>query len=571
MEEQRFNLVDEPWVRVRTSENDIREVSLTQALLQAHAFADLAGETATQDVAVFRLLLAVLHTVFSRMDDTGEPVPIASKGEALRRWQAIWKLGQLPQKPIEDYLNQWRQRFWLFDPERPFFQTEEAKRRTPNPYDVAKMNGELVESGNKARFFTSRTEEGKTTLSCAEATRWLLYLNGWDDNAIKPSQEAKNRTGIKSAPLGWLSELGYIEVVGNSLFETLMLNLTLLRDGVELWDMADCKPSWEGEPCQRELNKIPMPNHPAALLTMQYRRIKLEAENGVVCRYYVYSGDLISSTNAFAEQNTLWHRMKGKGGGPDVWIPRTHDPARQLWRDFSAIASQNDSNRIPQNEGSPSPGVVKWVNVLVGNKKIPKDYLVRLRIIANHYDGKFSKTVDDMFSDQLTLHADLLTELGIIWRKRIEEEILDCDKGAKACGILAMELKLAAGAKESKQVARSTRKTWVQHGEALFYDAIDQPFRIWLAGLSAQQNRVEMVEQCDAWRQKACDIGLKLGKQLVDEAGPAAFVGRAVEKANQKGKKTQSGGKVYYAAPDSYQKYRRKIKKIFQEREGNGR
>ena len=34
---------------------------------------------------------------------------------------------------------------------------------------------------------------------------------------------------------GWLGKLGYIQAQGNNLFETLMLNLTLLQDGVKLW------------------------------------------------------------------------------------------------------------------------------------------------------------------------------------------------------------------------------------------------------------------------------------------------------------------------------------------------
>jgi CRISPR system Cascade subunit CasA len=562
MEKQSFNLVEEPWIRVRTFENNTKGVSLTQALLQAHTFAALAGETATQDVAVLRLLLAVLHTVFSRVDEAGNPAPIASRGDALRRWQAIWKLGQLPPKPIEDYLSQWRERFWLFDPETPFFQTEEAKRRKPKPYDVAKMNGELVESGNKRRLFPSRTGEGKMTLSYGEAARWLLYLNGWDDVALKPSDIAKKKKDRSAASVGWLGKLGYVEAVGNSLFETLLLNLTLLRDGRELWDLADCKPSWEEEPCQRELAQIPTPNHPAALLTMQYRRVKLEAENGVVCRYYVYSGDQISSTNAFAEQNTLWRQIKGKGGAPDVWIPRPHDPARQLWRDFSAIASQSDRSQTGQNDNNRTPGVVQWIAVLMQNRILPKEQQMRLHIVANRYnDNPTSRAVEDLFSDQLTFHADLLTELGYKWRKSIEEEIYACDEGAQACGRLAKELKLAAG---------GTGDGCDQRGKALFYDAIDQPFRNWLAGLSAQQNRVEMVKQRDSWRQTAQTIGLQLGKQLVDGAGPAAFVGRSVEEKEKKGKKNQRSGKVYYAAPDSYRKYDRRIRQIFKKKEGDG-
>jgi CRISPR system Cascade subunit CasA len=287
----------------------------------------------------------------------------------------------------------------------------------------------------------------------------------------------------------------------------------------------------------------------------------LEAENGVVCRYYVYSGDQISPVNAFAEQNTIWRKVKGKGGEPDMWFPRAHDPARQLWRDFTAIASQDDTGNGAEKNDTRNPGVVQWLKVLMSNRFLPKEKLVGLRIVANRYnDNPTSRAVEDLFSDQLTIHADLLSELGVNWRRYIEEEIEICDKGAYALGILARELNLAAG---------GDGENCTQRGKTQFYDAIDQPFRDWLAGLSAQQNRGEMVSRCDDWRREACAIGLRLGEHLVDEAGPAAFVGRAVELRDKKEKKLQ-GSKVYYAAPDSYRKYGLYIRWNFKEKEGNG-
>ena len=59
-----FNLLDEPWIRVRTRDCRIKEVSLKDVFIHAHEYEDLAGETAAQDVAMLRLLLAVLHCTF---------------------------------------------------------------------------------------------------------------------------------------------------------------------------------------------------------------------------------------------------------------------------------------------------------------------------------------------------------------------------------------------------------------------------------------------------------------------------------------------------------------------------
>ena len=65
MKEIEFDLLTEPWIRVRLKDNTVQEVSLTEALVSAQDYVDLAGEMPTQDAAVLRLLLAVLFTVFS--------------------------------------------------------------------------------------------------------------------------------------------------------------------------------------------------------------------------------------------------------------------------------------------------------------------------------------------------------------------------------------------------------------------------------------------------------------------------------------------------------------------------
>lgn len=61
MEEKEFNLLDEKWIRVINKDCSVQEVSITDALTQAHMFSDIAGEMPMQDVAVLRVLLAILH------------------------------------------------------------------------------------------------------------------------------------------------------------------------------------------------------------------------------------------------------------------------------------------------------------------------------------------------------------------------------------------------------------------------------------------------------------------------------------------------------------------------------
>ena len=68
----RYNLLDEPWIMVMTEDGENKKVSLQEVFRHAHTYRSLAGDMATQDFAVMRVLLAVLHTVFSRVNAAGD-------------------------------------------------------------------------------------------------------------------------------------------------------------------------------------------------------------------------------------------------------------------------------------------------------------------------------------------------------------------------------------------------------------------------------------------------------------------------------------------------------------------
>ena len=56
-----FNLIDEAWIPVIDKEGSPREVSIREALLNAHEYRDLGGELATTRFAIARLLLAIIY------------------------------------------------------------------------------------------------------------------------------------------------------------------------------------------------------------------------------------------------------------------------------------------------------------------------------------------------------------------------------------------------------------------------------------------------------------------------------------------------------------------------------
>ncbi|MDD2359857.1 MAG: type I-E CRISPR-associated protein Cse1/CasA [Syntrophaceticus schinkii] len=528
MNEREYNLLHEKWIVVMKLDGTTDEVSLLELFRSAPELRGLAGELPTQDVAMLRLLLAILHAVFGRYDLDGNFAPLASPSEALKRWKSLWDKGTFPMSIIEDYLQHYEDRFWLFHPERPFYQV--AKLGKATDYTAAKLNGELSESNNKLRLFPQRTGNVKNTLPYAEAARWLLYVNSFDDTSAKPKTK-----GLPSPGAGWLGKLGLVTAGGDNLLETLLLNLVFLKDGEDkLWGKE--KPVWEAETVKPdERTKITIPDNPSELLTLQSRRLLLKHEGNWVTGYYLLGGDFFPKENAISEQMTLWQNAAKKKTDPPEYHPKRHDPARQLWRDFSALVGQAE-----QGNNERRPGVIGWLSRLKADNIITRTHF-RFQTAAVKYGDK-DFFVDDIFSDSLSFNADLLTNLGKNWVHRIINEINATDKLVDQVRWLAHNLARATGDGDKESLKKKKNAAKEQA-----YFRLDAPFRQWLEGIVPERDSME--ETCKQWREQARRIVRELGKELVTQSGPQAFVGRVVVDKKKKNKKQR------YTSPEAYNQF----------------
>ena len=551
MEQMEFNLLDEPWIRVMTEDCTVVERSLMQVLLNSHQYQRLAGELPTQDVALLRLLLAILQTVFYRVDPEGEDNPIEDRAAAIRRWQALWNAGRFPVQPIRTYLETWKDRFWLFHPEHPFYQVPAAAVGTK--FKASKLNGELSESAHKMRLFPLRDGEEKETLSYAEAARWLVTLIGFDDSA-----STKKETGTGT---GWLGDRVNVYAIGENLFETLMLNLVFLKDGRYVW--AENMPAWE-QPTMTTAKKreIPLPDNQAELLTLQSRRLILSREENRVTGFSSTGGDFFGKegrVNAFSEQMTLWRAGKTPKNAVPQFVPAPVDPWRQMWRDFEVILGRREDTHIP--------GVVAWLTELRRKNVIPRKY-VHITSVGVTYDSK-KGSIADIVSDHLDFQMSLLDAAGELWIVLVGGEIHLIDKVARALGALAEGLYLAQGG-QLDGAGKKARQSQRDEGMRLLYAAVDLPFREWLAHIGAQheddENTRAQEQQC--WRSIVFRIADNLGREMVRDAGTAAFTGRWIvnEMAETNGRfftKTNGERKsVFYSSPTEYNRYLNNLKSL---------
>ena len=538
MKEIEFDLLTEPWIRVRLKDNTVQEVSLTEALVSAQDYVDLAGEMPTQDAAVLRLLLAVLFTVFSRVNVKGEPEPLEKRGQALRRWSELWQLGHFPAAPIRDYLEQWKDRFWLFHPTHPFWQVPTLCNGIA--FGGKKLNGERAESGNKTPLFQNVSKTECEVLSYAQAARWLIYQNGYDERGGRPKAGNKPRHGV-----GWLGQIGFVAVKGKNLYETLLRNMAFPTEQDALRE--EQQPCWEREQVRAEQSvKIVMPKNQAELLTLQSRRILLKRSETVpgVVGYEVLGGDYWDSENAFGEQMTLWSRTSKKNEKM-TYKPQQHEAGKQLWREIPSMLDP---------EGR-KPGVLTWNQQLQSLRILSRKEQIVLNMVGIRYDNQ-EASVKDVYTDQLAMQLAVLDELSRPWTVRINQEVERCEKAAESIGVLCKELKLAGGLDYNQVKGFKETQKVTEDARAQFYFAVDQPFRQWLQEIDPEQDDPD--EAVLRWQAQARSIAEELGAKMVREAGNAALKGHRIAVGDKKTERT-----ILYTSPKAYNTFRSKLWKIY--------
>lgn len=537
MAEKEFNLLHEPWILVMNHDGTTEELSLLNVFRKAHTLHGLAGELATQDIAILRFLLAILHATFGRQDVEGNYHPIseqsgASPADARQRWKSLWDSKEFPYGVIEKYLLKYEDRFWLFHPERPFYQVAELNKVPTTSYESSKLNGEISESSNKVRLFPQRTGAKKSSLPYNEVARWLLYVNAFDDTSAKPKQP-----NLPSPGIGWLGKLGLIIAVGSNLFETLMLNFVLLPNGEkELWHEE--KPIWEvGKTKSAERTEITMPRNASEILTLQSRRLLLKRKGDSVIGYDLLGGDFFSKENPQLEQMTVWKYIVKSGTTKPELTPKRHNPAQKLWRDFSSLVAQGEAKK--------RPGVIEWLAHLKTNHLL-KNRHFRFQTASVHYGDK-DFFVDDIFSDSISFNADLLEDLGINWVNAIVNEIKTTELLVNQLWVLKQGLAIAEGHSDLKTHEKLLRKQEKQV-KAQAYFRLDAPFRQWLEGIVIND---EPEETCEKWFVTAKEIIRNLGKELVTRCGPQSTIGHTI---------TTNGKVIHYIAPDLFNHFLSKTK-----------
>jgi CRISPR system Cascade subunit CasA len=233
----------------------------------------------------------------------------------------------------------------------------------------------------------------------------------------------------------------------------------------------------------------------------------LKREEETISGYLLLGGDFFDKENAFIEQMTTWR--KDGTAKEEVYLPKRHSEARQVWREFSSLLAGNTEDAHP-------PGVVSWMAKLQNNKLLEQKWF-RLQVAGIQYADK-DFYVDGIISDSITMSTGLLTSLSSGWIIEISGRLALTDQCVWQLGILALDISKALGNDDEK----SRRGISVSARERAFF-ALDKPFRQWLAELDPYVDKPS--EKLGEWTDRMRTILVDIANRLVDEAGEKAIVG----------------------------------------------
>ncbi|MEV6254746.1 type I-E CRISPR-associated protein Cse1/CasA [Nocardia sp. NPDC051911] len=501
-----FDLLDEPWITVTDHSGVARETSLRGVFSHADRIAALGGEVPTQEFAILRLLLAILH----------RSIP-SRQGTAVEIWSRLWE--QWPSREIDDYLVQHRDRFQLFHPATPFFQVSGLRSEKDAVSSLDKL---IADVPNGAKYFTTRAGAGIERISFAEAARWLVHAHAFDPSGIKTGADGDPRVkGGKGYPIGvaWAGGLGGVYLEGTNLRETLLLNLVLADVNGVRFSGKDLPP-WERKsdgPGVRDVKDFDGPRGPVDLFTWQSRRLRLIASGSAVSGVVLCNGDALEPFNKhLLEPMTGWRysEIQSKKAAEPRHYPLTHDPDKSLWRGLRSLLDDVASSAPLDGRGI-APGVVEWVGTLLGRGVLSEGHPIRLHAVGMHYINNQS-IVGDIIDDAIGFSAALLASDPRL-RVCAVNAVQVAEGAVDALGTLAANLTLASGGEADGARVRARE-------EGFF--ALEAPYRDWLRGLDPQALDHDM--SASQWEQTVYRIIRRHGAELIASAGQQAWVGRPI-------------------------------------------
>lgn len=296
----RFNLIDEKWIPVRLPDGTRKELGIRETLLRAKEITAIEDPSPLVVAAVHRFLLAVLYRALEGPTD-------------IEQAKTLFKDG-FPQEKIVEYLEKWRDRFWLFDERYPFGQNPNVPKKEIEPW--TKLTAEHNATSNKVLFDHVDTRNSGTR-SLKECVRWLLTTMSFSLSGGRGYYPSPSVNAMMCIP------------IGQNFHQTLCFNLVQENRDVMRGDSA----LWEREPSQLPLitPKRPQAGY-ADLYSWPSRMILLEETLGEVAFMRFVAGQGFDGAASCIDPMQPYKIDNTNGR-----MPVQFRQDRGVWRDFDSI------------------------------------------------------------------------------------------------------------------------------------------------------------------------------------------------------------------------------------------
>ena len=500
-----FCLLDSPWISCTVAPGgDAELVSLRQVFDGSCPLLAVRGDSPTQDYAVLRLILAIYWRAHA--------IAAAEGGTGVRKWRRkSWSeaTSGAPDEIVLDYLSECADRFDLLHPEAPFMQVCDLETTKGNRQEVRRIIFEA-----EGDYFTTRSHEGRSHLSLAEAARWLVHIHAYDYSGIKSGAIGDARVkGGKGYPIGtgWAGSTGGTVVLGANLRQTLVLNTApLVFARVE-----DDLPVWERPPDSAAQRPHPTPTGPVDLATWQARRVRLFMDGGVVREVLVSNGDQIpdAGANVLDDPMTPYRFSRNKSKRDrDVYFARPYDVQRTMWRSLEPLLALEGDLPVPKGE-KPSRRPAN-LDALAELSEDGIDLsMVDLRLISTEYGPQQSSagpTIDARIGFPRAL---LSTENSVTRRYALTSARATVD-AAISLGRFAGRLLQAAGGEYAFRPSPTDG----------LLSRLEPGFQEYLRDLAV----ADAERASAAWQRTVRDAVLVDARELLQGAGPRALIGRTI-------------------------------------------
>jgi CRISPR system Cascade subunit CasA len=508
VEENKFNLTTDPWIKVLNHHNEVECISLIDLFQNINKYTKLAGEMKIQDFSILRFLLAILTTVYSRFDAQGKNYDwINAKasdsfddlaidydefysGDLVKTWIDLMGEGTFSDIVVQ-YLKKHRSDFDFFG-QVPFYQvTKEeynqlvVEKKQINPtrqvskVGIRQLNRVISESANKKNIFSQKTDDFKDVISIDELIRWVITYQNYAGSAEKNKTAAiTTPKGKKSIHVssGWLYQVNSVFIDEGTLFKELMMNL-VLADQTEEYHVQ--RPCWEfhnRKKLFKTLNSQISPDNISELYTRWSRAFYIEFDDKTP-QVFAAAFPAVSGAHVYEEPMALVDK-NGK-----VKTLSTDKLDQLMWQNFGEYVGINNSQS----------GILKWQIILKNaGYKIDKSSICLATVGLFYTDSKAKKPEREIYSSMiLNLNILLDDETKKHWLSRINELINVTQKvgiAYKNMLITIAALHHASWKGKQGKFKESDQYLFADYYTKRFFEGLNYPFLIWLQNLSPTDN-----------------------------------------------------------------------------------